>query len=76
MPHGAFYAFPRIPGPYGTDDVKFALDLAYKAKVGVIPGKAFGPGGEGHVRLSYATSMPNIKEAMRRSIDIIISLIV
>lgn len=66
MPNGAFYAFAQIPKSYGKDDEQFALDLAHKAKVGVIPGHVFGPGGEGHIRLSYATSMPNIKEAMRR----------
>lgn len=66
MPKGAFYAFPQIPAKYGQDDNQFCLDLAHKAKVGVIPGNVFGPGGEGHFRLSYATSLDNIKEAMRR----------
>lgn len=63
---GAFYAFPRIPKQYGNDDLQFALDLAEEAKVGVIPGQFFGPGGEGHFRLSYASSFENIVEAMAR----------
>lgn len=66
MPTGAFYAFPKIPAKYGKHDEQFALDLAHKAKVGVIPGNVFGAGGEGYIRISYATSLDNIREAMRR----------
>lgn len=65
-PQGAFYIFAQIPASYHGDDVAFANDLAYQAKVGVTPGSAFGKGGEGHVRLSYAASMDDIKEAMAR----------
>ena len=46
--------------------MKFALDLAFKEKVGITPGSAFGPGGEGHIRLSYASSDENLHEAMKR----------
>ncbi|UQS84431.1 aminotransferase class I/II-fold pyridoxal phosphate-dependent enzyme [Apilactobacillus apisilvae] len=66
MPRGAFYVFVKIPDKFGKDDTKFALDLAEKAKVGVIPGSVFGKGGEGYIRLSYAASDDNIKEAMNR----------
>lgn len=55
-PQGAFYIFPEIPEEYGTDDLQFCKDLAKKAKVGLTPGSAFGKGGAGHVRLSYAAS--------------------
>lgn len=55
-PQGAFYIFAKIPASYGKDDMKFALDLANEARVGVTPGSAFGAGGEGWVRLSYAAS--------------------
>lgn len=65
-PKGAFYMFAKIPSEYGLDDEKFALDLAYEAKVGVIPGNAFGPGGEGYIRLSYASSKEVIEEALKR----------
>ncbi|MCX8722020.1 MULTISPECIES: aminotransferase class I/II-fold pyridoxal phosphate-dependent enzyme [unclassified Lactobacillus] len=63
---GAFYVFTQIPAEYGTDDEKFALDLARQAKVGVTPGSAFGPGGEGHVRFSYAASDADLHEAVNR----------
>lgn len=65
-PAGAFYVFPRIPAKYGDDDQAFALDLAEKAKVGVIPGSAFGPGGQGYFRFSYAASYEDIAVAMDR----------
>lgn len=65
-PAGAFYVFPRIPAKYGDDDQAFVLDLARKAKVGVIPGSAFGPGGQGYFRFSYAASDEDIAVAMDR----------
>lgn len=65
-PAGAFYVFPRIPAKYGDDDQAFALDLAEKAKVGVIPGSAFGPGGQGYFRFSYAAAYEDIALAMDR----------
>lgn len=65
-PQGAFYVFAKIPEKYGKDDMQFALDLAFKAKVGVTPGSAFGPGGEGYVRLSYASSDEDLQTAMAR----------
>lgn len=46
--------------------MQFALDLAFEAKVGITPGSAFGPGGEGYVRMSYASSDENLHEAMER----------
>lgn len=65
-PEGAFYLFARIPAQFGTDDVAFAKQLAKEAKVGVTPGSAFGKGGDGYVRLSYASSDENLIEAIKR----------
>jgi aminotransferase len=65
-PQGAFYIFPEIPAEYGDDDLKFCQELAKKAKVGLTPGSAFGKGGAGHVRLSYAASTEDLQEALRR----------
>ena len=59
-PQGAFYVFVKIPEQYGNDDLKFATDLANEGKVAVIPGSFFGAGGQGYVRISYATSMENL----------------
>lgn len=65
-PNGAFYVFAKLPAKFSTDDVKFATDLAQKGKVAVIPGSYFGAGGQGHLRISYATSLDNIKAAVER----------
>ncbi len=65
-PEGAFYLFAKIPAQFGTDDVAFAKQLAKEAKVGVTPGSAFGKGGDGYVRLSYASSDEKLTEAIKR----------
>ena len=65
-PEGAFYLFAKIPTQFGTDDVAFAKQLAKEAKVGVTPGSAFGKGGDGYVRLPYASSDENLTEAIKR----------
>ena len=70
-PQGAFYIFAKIPAKYGKDDMKFSLDLAFQEKVGVTPGSAFGPGGEGYVRLSYASSDEALQIALKRIKDFI-----
>lgn len=64
-PRGAFYAFPKIPS-LGLTSREFSLELLREKKVAVVPGTAFGPTGEGHVRCSFATSLAQIKEAMSR----------
>jgi aminotransferase len=64
-PHGAFYAFPNI-AVTGMDDETFAQQLLEEERVAVVPGSAFGPGGEGYVRCSYATAYEKIEEALRR----------
>lgn len=65
-PEGAFYIFAKIPNKFGIDDVAFATDLANKVKVGVIPGSYFGAGGQGFVRLSYASSEKCLRTAVER----------
>lgn len=65
-PNGAFYIFAQIPHQYGSDDVQFARDLAQEAQVATIPGSFFGPGGEGYLRMSYATSLDDLKTAISR----------
>lgn len=65
-PAGAFYIFAKIPADFTPDDVAFARDLAEKNQLAFVPGSAFGPGGEGYVRLSYAASMATLEEAMAR----------
>jgi len=64
-PLGAFYVFPRISST-GLTSREFSLGLLEKKKVAVVPGTAFGPGGEGFVRCSYATGLDQIKVAMKR----------
>ena len=60
---GAFYAFPECPG---DDATAFAEALLESEQVAVVPGDAFGAGGEGHVRLSYATGLDELKTALDR----------
>ena len=64
-PRGAFYAFPRISSS-GMDDPSFAEKLLEEERVAVVPGNAFGKGGDGFARCSYATSYEKIEEALRR----------
>ncbi len=65
LPQGAFYAFPSVR-PTGLTSEEFAERLLFEEHVAVVPGTAFGQGGEGHVRCSYATSLEKIEEAVRR----------
>ena len=65
-PDGAFYIFAKIPAGYNQDSFAFLKDFAQKKAVAFIPGAAFGKYGEGYVRLSYASGMDTIKEAMKR----------
>ena len=65
-PKGAFYIFAKIPAGLEQDDTKFIYDLAEKGHVAVVAGSFFAKGGEGYIRLSYATSMENIKEGLKQ----------
>jgi aminotransferase len=64
-PKGAFYAFPKV-GVTGLDDEAFANKLLNEERVAIVPGSAFGAGGAGFCRISYATSNEKLEEALRR----------
>jgi aminotransferase len=64
-PRGAFYAFPNIQAS-GMDSETFAEKLLHEERVAVVPGDAFGAGGTGFIRCSYATAYEKIEEALRR----------
>lgn len=65
-PDGAFYLFAKIPIELGLDSRQFTQSLATEQKLALISGTAFGPGGEGYIRISYAASMADLKEAVKR----------
>ena len=64
-PFGAFYVFPSIK-EFGLTSEEFATRLLQQEKVAVVPGIAFGTSGEGYVRISYAYSIEDLKEALER----------
>lgn len=65
-PAGAFYVFAKLPASFGTNDEAFSLALAQTGKVAVIPGSAFGIGGAGYIRISYAASLADLELAVAR----------
>jgi aminotransferase len=65
-PRGAFYAFPEVTSTTGLSSEAFAQSLLEEEHVAVVPGSAFGPSGEGHVRACYATSYEQLEEALTR----------
>lgn len=64
-PKGAFYAFPSVRRT-DMSEHEFCERLLVEEHVAVIPGSAFGKGGEGHIRCAYASSMENIEKALER----------
>jgi aminotransferase len=64
-PLGSFYVFPKITST-GLNSHDFSIRLLKEKKVAVVPGTAFGPSGEGHVRACYAANFEQIKLAMAR----------
>ncbi len=64
-PFGAFYIFPSIK-EFGMTSEEFATKLLEEEKVAVVPGSAFGAGGEGFIRISYAYSIEDLKKALAR----------
>ena len=64
VPEGAFYLFPRIDGL--KDSFDFCRRLLEETRVGIAPGVAFGTGGEGSVRLCYASDLSILEEALAR----------
>ncbi|KQL54824.1 aromatic amino acid aminotransferase [Heyndrickxia shackletonii] len=65
-PDGAFYFFVKIPHELELSSFDFAVELAYKNKIAVVPGSAFSIYGEGFFRLSYACSMEKLEEGLNR----------
>jgi aspartate/methionine/tyrosine aminotransferase len=70
-PAAAFYAFFRVDGM--TDSLAFAKELLAATGVGLAPGAAFGAGGEGHLRLCFAATLPTLERAFDRLADFIAS---
>ena len=64
-PQGAFYIFPSIQG-FGMSSDEFATKLLESQKLAVVPGNAFGNSGEGFIRISYAYSIDQLREALDR----------
>jgi len=71
VPGGAFYAFPSIKRT-GLTSEQFAERLLIEEKVAVVPGNVFGESGEGHIRCSYASSMEQLQESIKRMKSFII----
>jgi aminotransferase len=65
LPQGAFYLFPSIKSA-GLSSMDFSRKLLEEEKVAVVPGTAFGSCCEGYIRISYASSLENLKEALVR----------
>ncbi len=64
-PQGAFYAFPSVRNT-GLSSMDFCRKLLQEQKVAIVPGTAFGKSVEDYVRISYASSMDQLKEALKR----------
>lgn len=64
-PKGAFYIFPSVKET-GMDGYRMSEMLLEKAGVATVPGECFGKNGAGHIRISYASSMENLEEAVAR----------
>ena len=64
-PRGAFYMFPKIGG-FGLSSDEFCTRFLQEERVAIIPGTAFGQGGEGFARICYASSVENIETALTR----------
>lgn len=71
-PNGAFYVFPSIKKT-GLSSMEFSRRLLKEEKVAVVPGTAFGSSGEGYIRISYASSLDKLKEALVRMEKFIMS---
>jgi aminotransferase len=67
-PTGAYFVFPRVKDtvPLSGDSRRLAFDLLERVAVAVVPGSAFGPTGEGHLRMSYGREEADIEEAFQR----------
>lgn len=65
LPKGAFYIFPSIKN-FNMSSDEFCERALHEAKVAMVPGSAFGSGGEGYIRISYSYSMEELQEALER----------
>jgi aminotransferase len=72
-PEGSFYVFPNISST-GLTSREFSMRLLHEHRVAMVPGTAFGPCGEGHVRCSFATGLDEIKIAMERMAEFLAKL--
>jgi len=72
-PEGAFYAFPRIDSNRSSEEL--AAELASRGGVLVRAGAEYGPSGEGHLRLSFATDVPTLEEGLERFVNALPSLL-
>lgn len=72
-PEGAFYTFPNI-SDFGMTSEAFATRFLNEKKVAVVPGSAFGASGEGFIRISYAYSIDDLREALDRLADFVAQL--
>lgn len=68
-PEGSYFAFPKIMKP--INDATVAIRLIHEAKVAVIPGSAFGTGGENHLRISFGGEEEQLKEGLKRLVNYI-----
>ena len=71
-PYGAFYAFPSIRRT-GMTSEEFCSSLLQEKNIAAVPGNAFGPSGEGHIRCCYATAVDKINIALERMADFVAS---
>ena len=72
-PYGAFYVFPSIK-EFGMTSDEFCTRLLKEKQVAVVPGTAFGDCGEGFVRISYAYSIDNLKTALERIKEFVVTI--
>jgi len=68
-PEGSYYAFIKVAG--NIDDYDLAMRLLHEAKVAVVPGSAFGLGGESHIRISFGGEEEEVREGMKRLVEYI-----
>jgi aminotransferase len=73
LPVGSFYSFPDIRST-GLSSREFSVQLLEQQRVAMVPGTAFGPSGEGHVRASFCSTMADIEKAIERTAKFVQSL--
>jgi aspartate/methionine/tyrosine aminotransferase len=64
MPPGAFYTFPDVRARLGNDSWKAMETLLERTSIASVPGVVFGPEGEGHLRMSFSTTIEILEEAV------------